>query len=164
MEKYLDDLFQDGSEREVTLKARKGFLMSLAKLFPGSTDLSFLKKGKKVLERVNDSKHPGTRYGRMVHIIKAINAHTEPIVSKKTRDRYVALITRLKPQKQALSDNNVMSEEQKHKYLTHGQLNAILERKLVDLFEKYGMKRKITTDDIRRLKVICTSLQKNFKN
>jgi hypothetical protein len=152
METYLNNLFKDSSEREIALKHRKGFLLSLSSLFPNATDLTFLKHEKKVLQRVSDSNNPGTRYGRLIHIIKAIDM-VPNVVSKKTRDRYIVLIKRLKSQKQALSDNNVLTDEQKARYLTLS-IKCYTRAKLIELLDRYGMKRKITTDDIRRLKEV----------
>ena len=149
MEAYLKNLFEDSSEAKSTIKNRIGFLLSIAREVPGAKDLSFLRKEKVVLARVNDSDNVGTRYGRMVHVIKAIDM-VDGCVSKKTRDRYGALIVKLKPQKQDLNDNNVMSAKQAERYMTIGQLNKIVEHAYIDLNKRYEI-TKLSKADLKRL-------------
>lgn len=151
MRSYLDNLFADSSEANSTIQNRIGFLMSIARKVPSSKDLTFLRKEKIVLDRVQDSPHVGTQYGRMIHIIKAIDMVEPSPVSKKTRDRYIALIKKLKPQKEFHNDNNIMTPKQEERHLSMFQLRAVVNKAKQELLQRFGI-AKINNETVNALR------------
>ncbi|GMF25778.1 unnamed protein product [Phytophthora lilii] len=70
---FIDKAFEGAKQKPLTLKHRISFLKSIAaEITPVPTDLSFLRKEKIVLARVNDSSNILTQYNRLCHIVKAI--------------------------------------------------------------------------------------------
>lgn len=150
MNLYLNNLFADSSESPITIKNRIGFLQSIADKVPDAKDLSFLRKEKIVLDRVNDSTNPGTRYTRLVHIMKALDM-VDKAVSKKTYDRYNTLTNQVKPLKVAKVNDNILSEKQKDNLMSISHLDKLLELKLTKLYETYGLHRSLSKADLNKI-------------
>lgn len=164
MFEFIDKAFEGAKQKPVTIKNRIGFLKSIAtEITPAPTDLSFLRKEKIVLARVNDSPNILTQYNRLCHIVKAIEVAPD-LVFKKTMNRYVALLKKLKPQKIGIENDNRLTEEQKARYLTLRQVYTKLEFAIKELLEEYGLKRSITADNITRLRAVTNRRGKKLFN
>lgn len=163
--KYMDDLFTKAKQKPLTIKGRIAFLKSIAMLVePEPVDLSFLRREKIVLARVQDTTNLLTQYNRLCHVVKAIELD-KSAVSKKTLNRYTSMLRRLKPQKIAIETDNRLTDEQKDRYLTLGQVKAFLEKALDELFKEYGFdKRLITQNDIDRLRAVTNRKELNIFN
>lgn len=162
---YLNDLFTKAKQKPLTIKGRIAFLKSIAMLVePEPVDLSFLRREKIVLARVQDTTNLLTQYNRLCHVVKAIELDKSS-VSKKTLNRYTSMLRRLKPQKIAIETDNRLTADQKARYLTLGQVKAFLEKALDELFNEYGFKRRLITQaDIECLKTVTNRKELNIYN
>jgi len=135
MNTYLNNLFADSTESESTIKNRIRFLKSID---PNATDFSFLNDTKTVLARVNDSDNVSTQHTRMGSIMKALELDPK-LVSKKTYNTYEKLYDQLGIQKNANRDNNIMTDKQKENQISIDELEVLLDQRLKDIYEKYGL-------------------------
>ena len=162
---YLDEIFKKAKQKPLTVKGRIAFIKSIAILVDQTpTDLSFLRKEKLVLTRILDSPNVLTQYNRLCHVVKTIELD-KSCVSKKTLNRYTSMLRKLKPEKIAIETDNRLTDDQKARYLTLGQVKAFLGKGLNDLFEEYGFtKRVVTEEDINRLKAVTNRKELNIYN
>lgn len=135
MNSYLNNLFLNSDESQSTIKNRIRFLQSIV---PDANDLSFLNNTRTVLARVNDSDNVGTKHTRMGSIMKAL--HLDPsLVNKKTYNIYKKLYDQLGIQKNDKKNHNVLSDKQKENQISIDELEVLLDERLKDIYEKYGL-------------------------
>ena len=135
MNSYLSNLFSGSDESQLTIKNRIRFLQSIV---PDANDLSFLNDTKIVLARVKDTNNVGTQHTRMGSIMKALELDPNT-VSKKVFNQYEKSYNQLGIQKNADRDNNVMTDKQKRNQISIDELEVLLDQRLKDIYEKYGL-------------------------
>lgn len=160
---FIDKIFEAAKQKPLTIRNRVAFIKSIAaEVTPPPTNLSFLRREKLVLARVTDSSNILTQYNRLCHVVKAIELEKDS-VSKKTMNRYTAMLRKLKPHKLNIENDNRLTDEQKQRYLTLGQVKTFLEYELGKLFDEYSFPRRtITEADIDRLKSVTNRKKLNI--
>lgn len=131
----MEQYFNNSTESASTISNRIRFLKSIDR---EATDLNFLNDTKIVLARVNDSDNVGTRHTRMGSIMKVLELNPK-LVSKKVFNQYEKLYNELAIQKNANRDNNVMTDKQKENQISIDELEQLLDQRLNDIYEKYGL-------------------------
>lgn len=135
MNSYLSNLFSGSDESQLTIKNRIRFLQSIV---PDANDLSFLNDTKTVLARVKDTDNVGTQHTRMGSIMKALKLDPS-LVNKKTYNIYKKLYDQLGIQKNDKKNHNVLSDKQKENQISIDELEVLLDERLKDIYEKYGL-------------------------
>ena len=143
----MEQYFNNSTESASTISNRIRFLKSIDR---EATDLSFLNDTKTVLARVNDSNNVGTQHTRMGSIMKVLELNPNTI-SKKVFNQYEKLYNELGIQKNTNRDNNVMTGKQKENQISIDELEVLLDQRLKDIYEKYGLATFPNTVNLTRL-------------
>ena len=141
------------------LKTRSSYLAQLYRhLGSDKEDLSFLNNTRAVLKIIRDSDNINTQKTRIFHVMAILRLPQGKVVDKKSKDLYTKIAAELKLQGNAAYADNVMSDVQKQRYMSLDGLNRALERAVIDLFNKYGIKRtaQISADEFNTWNIEST--------
>lgn len=142
---YLTSLFSGAPGAESTKRATIRFIMSI----PGAstaTDLTFLRKEKIVLARVNDTENAGTRFNRLTQITKTLE------LAGIVVPRYNALLEANKKKKQEGREDTTMSDRQREQHMSADELDREVTKAYATLMSTHGIaSSKINKVALRRI-------------
>ncbi|EGZ16283.1 hypothetical protein PHYSODRAFT_334458 [Phytophthora sojae] len=111
METVIRDALAPTTTSSVLLKARVGFLKSVADVVRNARDLTFLNRTRAVVSRVEDSETLRTQYSRWCHVIALVKAAGDAVTASSKRT-YGRKIERLEVAMQRNPVENRLTDEQ----------------------------------------------------
>jgi hypothetical protein len=143
---YFRDLLAPKTKSAAMLKTRSAYLAQLYReLDTKATDLSFLNDTRSVLRVIRSSDNVNTQKTRIFHVMSLLKLpEAKKLVLKKNITTYENEAGRLRETGNAIYQDNVMNETQKQRYMSLNGLSRSLEQAIIDLYNKYFLKRTAT--------------------
>ena len=141
--KDFSDMLKATTNSEKLLRTRSMFLAKLYRdMEATSEDLSFLNDTRSVMKIINAGGNINTAKTRNFHLIALIKLRKyKKALTKKAIDYYSKKAQELKDAGNKAYENNLMTDQQRDRYMSIYGMNVRLKKALIDLFNDYKINR-----------------------
>jgi len=145
---YFRDILAPTTKSVAMLKTRSSYLAQLHRLLDSTTtDLSFLNNTRGILRLIRDSTNINTQKTRIFHVIAILRTKAAKVVDKANVEIYKKIAVKLKADGLKANDQNIMTQQQRDRYMSMSGLVNALSRSTTALFNEYKLQIPMTLEN-----------------